>query len=286
MRSGIQSRFGMRRLWGVLPMLVLALLLLFWAQSARADVWVYMDEKGDAHFSTRQLDERYELFSHSGQGFDTGAPPADGRTAREVAVPTSQRRLQIFFDVSPSYKSVRHHLREASKRHDIDLELLQALIATESGFDARAVSPRGATGLMQIMPATAQRYGVRADRRSTVQAKLFDPDVNIATGARYLAYLIKLFPGQLELALAAYNAGEGAVQRAGNRIPNYKETQDYVATVMRLYTLLKPPVLVTELRSTPQRLRMELPGGAARRGNMLAPLPSTVATNDTTERDY
>lgn len=267
-------------------MLVLALLLLFWEQAAHADVWVYMDDKGVAHFSTQQVDARYELFSRSGQGFDTGVSPVDGRTAGEGAVLASQRRLQTFFDVSPSYKSVRHHLREASKRHDIDLELLQALIATESGFDARAVSPRGATGLMQIMPATAERYGVRADRRGTVQTKLFDPDVNIATGARYLAYLIKLFPGQLELALAAYNAGEGTVQRAGNKIPNYKETQDYVATVMRLYTLLKPPVLVAELRSTPHRLRMELPGGAARRGNMLAPLPSTVATNDTTERDY
>jgi soluble lytic murein transglycosylase-like protein len=136
---------------------------------------------------------------------------------------------------------VQHHLREASNAQGIDYELLQALIATESGFDADAVSPKGAVGLMQIMPATALRYGVTADKKTPVEKKLTDPKTNIKTGTRYLRYLLDLYPGRLELALAAYNAGEGAVQRAGNRIPDYRETQDYVKTVMQLYAMLRPP---------------------------------------------
>jgi soluble lytic murein transglycosylase-like protein len=96
--------------------------------------------------------------------------------------------------VSPSYKQVKHHLREASNRHGIDYELLQALIATESGFDARAVSPKGAVGLMQIIPATAERYGVSGDARTPVQQKLTDPRTNIRAGSRYLRDLINMFP--------------------------------------------------------------------------------------------
>lgn len=255
-------------------MFVLIFLLSFLQQAARADVWGHIDEKGVAHFSTERLDPRDEVFFRSGESFDTST---SSPTPREVAVPTAPRKLIAYFDVSPSYKRVKHHLREASRSNGIDYELLQALIATESGFDAQAVSPKGAVGLMQIMPATAQRYGVAADKKASVQNKLADPRINIATGARYLRDLINMFPGQMELALAAYNAGEGAVQRAGNRIPNYKETQNYVKTVMQLYTLLKPPALVAERRNLPARLRMELPGGAARRGNMLEPLQAAAA---------
>jgi soluble lytic murein transglycosylase-like protein len=90
------------------------------------------------------------------------------------------------------------------------------------------------------MPATAQRYGVASDRGGSVSTKLADPRTNINTGARYLRDLINLFPGRLELAVAAYNAGEGAVQKAGNRIPAYKETQNYVRSVMSLYQRLSP----------------------------------------------
>jgi soluble lytic murein transglycosylase-like protein len=140
-------------------------------------------------------------------------------------VPTAQPKLVAFFEVAPGFRNVKHLLREASAHHDVDYELLKALIATESGFDAGAVSPKGAIGLMQVMPATAARYGVNADRRASIEQKLADPAINIRAGASYLSYLIRLFPGQLELALAAYNAGEGAVQRAGNRVPNYQPAQ-------------------------------------------------------------
>jgi hypothetical protein len=234
--------------------------------TARAEVWGYVDEKGVAHFAAEKVDERYELFFRGNESFDTGRGvrvPADSTsTARAVAVPTAPPKLIAFFEVSPSYKQVKHHLREAARQHGIDYELLQALIATESGFDAAAVSPKGAVGLMQIMPATAERYGVTGDQRIPVEKKLADPKINIRTGARYLSDLMRMFPGQLELVLAAYNAGEGAVQRAGNKIPNYRETQNYVKTVMQLYGVLKPPSMAPAGRPI-SRVRMELPGAPA-----------------------
>ncbi len=261
----------------------LAALLLFAGlqQAAQAEVWGYVDAKGVAHFAAEKVDERYELFFRGGESFDTAGGLRTPGTPRAVAVPTAPPKLIAFFEVSPSYKQVKHHLREASNTHNIDYELLQALIATESGFDTSAVSPKGAVGLMQVMPATAERYGVSADRKMTVEKKLADPKINIRTGARYLDYLIRLFPGRLELALAAYNAGEGAVQRAGNRIPNYRETQNYVKTVMQLYGMLKPPSMMAAGGRSPTRVRMELGGppmgGAVGRGNLPAVSP-VVAT--------
>jgi soluble lytic murein transglycosylase-like protein len=248
------------------------------AGAAHADVWGYVDAKGVAHFATEKLDERYELFFRGGESFDT----AESKLPRAVAVPSAGPKLIAFFEVSPSYKVVKHHLREAAAQHGIDYELLQALIATESGFDVDAVSPKGAIGLMQIMPATAQRYGVTGDKKVPLEKKLVDPRTNIRTGSRYLRDLIRMFPGRLELALAAYNAGEGAVARAGNKVPNYRETQNYVKTVMQLYTMLKPPSMLPGGRSA-GRVRMQLPGaapdapagGATGRGNMPPPAAPT-----------
>jgi hypothetical protein len=241
---------------------------------AQAEVWGFVDEKGVAHFAPEKMDERYELFFRGGTSFDTAESVG---TPRAVAVPTAASKLIAFFEVSPSYKQVKHHMREASKTHEVDYELLQAVIATESGFDPQAVSPKGAIGLMQVMPATAERYGVTGDRKLPLARKLADPRTNIRTGTRYLRDLINMFPGQLDLAIAAYNAGEGAVLRAGNKVPNYRETQNYVKTVMQLYAMLKPPAM------TARRIRMELSalppgvsvfsqpapiGGAANRGNL------------------
>ncbi len=256
--------------------LLCAALLCGLALPALADVWGYIDTRGVAHFATEKVDERYELFYKGQDSFDTregvGAfnpPPVPAQTVDAVPPPA---RLLSFFEVSPSYKVFKPHLREAARQHQIDLELLQALIAAESGFDATAVSPKGAVGLMQIMPATAERYGLTGDAKTPVEHKLTDPKTNIRIGTRYLRFLLDLFPGQLDLALASYNAGEGAVMKAGNRIPNYKETQAYVQTVMRLYQGLKPPPPppVVEHRRQPLRVRMELPGGAAGRGNLPA----------------
>ncbi|MEY2953255.1 MAG: hypothetical protein RLZZ401_1342, partial [Pseudomonadota bacterium] len=268
-------------------------LLLFLHNSAWADVWGYLDERGVPHFAAEKLDERYELFFR-GNGMPVEDSPEALAMPRAVAVPTAPPKLVAFFEVSPSYKQVKHHMRAASNAYNIDFELLQAVIAAESGYDPAAVSPKGAVGLMQLMPATAQRFGVSGDARISIEKKLVDPQTNIHAGTQYLRYLLTLFAGRLELALAAYNAGEGAVQRAGNQIPKYKETQDYVKTVTNLYTWLKPPSLITDPRRATNmanqaaqggRVRMELSGppkisgGAAGRGNMVAPLyPGALPT--------
>lgn len=118
-------------------------------------------------------------------------------------------------------------IADAASRHRVDEKLLHAVIQTESAYNSNAVSPAGAVGLMQLMPATARRFGVM-DRN--------DPDQNVDGGARYLKYLIGLFgPYNLDLAVAAYNAGENAVMKYNNSIPPYPETRNYVKQVLALY---------------------------------------------------
>ena len=258
--------------------LVLCSLLLISQQIARADVWGYIDERGVAHFSDHKADDRYELFYKGGESFDTTKTPKgtpDDPSPRPMSVPSVHAKLLTFFDVSPNYKAIKHHIRDASNTYKVDYELLQALIAAESGFDVGAVSPKGAIGLMQLMPGTARRYGVEGDKKLSLEQKLNDPKINVRAGTRYLRDLIAMFPGRLDLALASYNAGEGAVIKAGNKIPNYKETQNYVKIVMQLYQGLKPPKAVTaEKPKMVTRVRMEMLGGASGRRNMLAPFPS------------
>lgn len=212
-------------------LLVLLAMFLLGQGAARADVWAYVNDKGVAHFATEQIDERYELYF-------SDAAPEDSTRAR--GVPMAPTRLHAFFEISPDYKAVRHLLREAASEHGIDYALLQALIATESGFDADAVSPKGAVGLMQLMPATARAYGLADQKRRPVARQLTDARTNIRIGSRHLARLLRKFPEQPELALAAYNAGLRRVREAGNAVPAYAETQNYVRTVLALYAVLKP----------------------------------------------
>jgi soluble lytic murein transglycosylase-like protein len=117
-------------------------------------------------------------------------------------------------------------ISEAANRHQVDVKLLHAVIQAESAYDATAISSAGAVGLMQLMPDTAKRYGV-LDRNNPVQ--------NIDGGTHYLKDLLALFDSNLNLAVAAYNAGENAVIRYNNSIPPYPETQNYVKTVLALY---------------------------------------------------
>jgi soluble lytic murein transglycosylase-like protein len=262
-----------------------ALAGLLWAGAAQAQIWAYIDERGVAHFSNARLDERYELFVQGGSVLEINSSPPDAPQAPQqprpetAAASPAQSRLMHYLTQSPRYRAVQHLLKEAAQTHRLEPELLQALIAAESGFDTQAVSPKGAVGLMQLMAPTAARYGVKSDRRSSIAQKLTDPAVNLRAGTRYLRDLMTMFPGRLDLALAAYNAGEGAVQRAGNKIPNYPETQNYVKTVMQLYAFLKPQVLsqaevppvagAAGVAVVPGRVRMEMVGGASGRGNML-----------------
>jgi hypothetical protein len=116
-------------------------------------------------------------------------------------------------------------VEQTAARFHVDPELVRAVIRVESGFNPKAVSDKGAMGLMQLIPATAQRFGV---------ADAFDPKQNIEGGVNYLKYLLDMFGGDLSLSLAAYNAGEHAVQRSGG-IPAIPQTQDYVRKVTSIY---------------------------------------------------
>jgi soluble lytic murein transglycosylase-like protein len=128
----------------------------------------------------------------------------------------------------PSDPVIRSLIEQAAHRHRLDVALLRALIRQESGFNPLAVSSTGARGLMQLMPDTARRYGVK---------RLHDPGQNIAGGSAYLRDLLNRF-GRLDFALAAYNAGEGAVQKHSG-IPPFRETVDYVQTIMAEYSARK-----------------------------------------------
>ena len=117
-------------------------------------------------------------------------------------------------------------IEQAAYRHNVDAKLVHAVIQTESAYNSTAQSPKGAVGLMQLMPETARRFGV-TDRN--------DPDQNVDGGTRYLKHLINMFNPNIDLAVAAYNAGENAVIRYNNSIPPYPETQNYVKQVLALY---------------------------------------------------
>ena len=122
-------------------------------------------------------------------------------------------------------RDVESLLREAAARHGLDPRLVRAVVAVESAFKPDAISPKGAQGLMQLMPKTAASLGV---------TDAFDPEQNLEGGSRHLAALVSDYKGDLDRALAAYNAGQGAVARHGG-IPPFRETQDYVAKVLKRY---------------------------------------------------
>jgi soluble lytic murein transglycosylase-like protein len=140
--------------------------------------------------------------------------PASTAAAGAPAAPPSAR---------PATFDVGSIVLQVAREVDVSPHLLHAVIAVESAYDAGAVSPKGAQGLMQLMPATAQRFGVRDP---------FDPHENVRGGARYLKALLAQFNGDLQLTLAAYNAGESAVIRYGNRVPPFAETLKYVPKVI------------------------------------------------------
>lgn len=225
-------------------LLSLAVLASTLAVPARAEIWAYRDKSGATHYSDRPLNARYELlYRGSGMGGPIARPGSGIRPA--YASVSAVTRMEL----STRFKAVRHLIREAASEHGLEFELLQAVIATESGFDPSAVSPKGAVGLMQLIPDTAERFGVRATGRQSVSERLTDPRTNIQAGSRYLAWLINYFNGDVRLAVAAYNAGEGAVLKAGRRIPNYPETISYVQKVTELHGSLKPPRTVSQARS-------------------------------------
>ena len=190
---------------------VLALLLAANAEAASADIYGYTDSSGVTHFTNVPMDSRYRLVQ--------AAPPEPSADRARASVPRE-------VDWTARAGTYSHMIDQAAKKSALQPALLRAVIAIESAFNPRAVSSAGAQGLMQLHPDTARRYGV---------GDAFDPEQNLSGGARYLSDLMRRYHNNLELVLAAYNAGEQAVDHYGRQIPPYRETQAYVPAVLRLY---------------------------------------------------
>lgn len=169
---------------------------------AHADVYYFTDAQGVTHFNSQHTDPRDQLLAASSTSSTYTLPVARGAYAYEQAVDS------------------------ASRENGVDPALVKAVITAESHFNPRAVSNKGAIGLMQVMPATGRRFGI---------SNLRDPIENIKAGTRYLAFLMHQFNNNTQLAVAAYNAGEGAVIKSGYRIPHFRETANYVPKVLRYY---------------------------------------------------
>lgn len=193
---------------------------------AHAELWGYVDGSGTAHLAPTQVDSRYHLVL------------GDAAQLRVPGKTDGAGGLLTWLEFAPEVKSLQPVLREAAAAHGVDIELLKAIIAVESGFNAKAVSPRGAVGLMQLTPIAAQHYGGFTDERpAALREKLLDPRTNILTGARMLSNLTRRF-GRIDVALAAWNAGESAVRKAGGEMPPIPETQAHVHLVLELYWAL------------------------------------------------
>ena len=177
------------------------LLIVSTANIAQADIYKYVDDEGVLHL--------------------TNVPSI--HKAKYVLVMREKRILfQAFIDVN-RYDQI---IRKAADKFKIDSALIKAIIKAESNFDHQAVSPVGAQGLMQLMPATASALQVE---------NAFHPENNIEGGVRYLRYLLDIYRGNLTLALAAYNAGERNVAKYNNNVPPFRETQNYIKRVLSYY---------------------------------------------------
>ena len=195
-----------------LPRLAFLIAALFAASGAAANpkIYTYMDAQGLRHYTDVPDNNRYRLLVLSPQDRTASGDRYD---------------MQLLAKAS-QYDSIIEH---AALSAAVESNLLRAVIVVESGFNSRAVSKRGAVGLMQLMPATASRFGV---------SNRYDARQNVHAGARYLKFLIDRFGHDIRLALAAYNAGEEAVARNGGQIPPFSETMAYVPRVLKIYKLL------------------------------------------------
>ena len=207
------------------------------AREANAELWGYVDEAGVPHFATERVDDRYQLFFKGRTSLDAKRDDPSSQEARDV------------FEQSPLYRRVIAHpnvrrfasmIERNAEASALDPALVKAVIAVESAFEPSAVSPKGAVGLMQVLPTTAARYGLSERRGVTVAQQLLDPGTNVRIGVRYLRDLLEIFDNDLSLALAAYNAGEESVRQSGNRIPPFRETQAYVALVRQFQARYEP----------------------------------------------
>jgi len=171
-------------------------------------IYKFVDSKGIIHLTDKPKNSRYKLILQGG-----------------IQVPSF---LVSIDSPSPKKRKFKYKtlIQEVATSIGLEPALLHAVIQIESAYNPKAVSSKGAVGLMQLMPGTAKRFGVK---------KRTDASANVYGGARYLRHLLTLFDNNIELTLAAYNAGENAVKRYNNQIPPYRETKNYVKKVMKLY---------------------------------------------------
>jgi soluble lytic murein transglycosylase-like protein len=197
---------------------LLAAMMALSVGDAAADIYRYVDSNGVVHFTDRPSHPGYKLFLRT--------PPA--QPVRATTVPASLPvvpRARVSSARAAAAREYNALVDEASRRWGVNPALIHAVITAESNYDPEALSRAGAMGLMQLMPGTARRFGV---------ADPWDPEQNVNGGTRYLRELLDRFRN-VKLALAAYNAGEGAVEQYGNQVPPYEETQTYVDRVMGLF---------------------------------------------------
>jgi soluble lytic murein transglycosylase-like protein len=170
---------------------------------------------------------RYKYVDESGVQVFTNIPPVRPIPGLEVTgAPVQEAPVDAAKPKSASYDPI---IEKYASNYQLDPHLIRSIIATESGFNPKAVSPKGARGLMQLMPETAARLGVKNS---------FDPEQNIQGGVKHFKFLMDNFKNNVELSLAAYNAGENLVQRIG-RVPAIRETRDYVQSVTKRYGKLE-----------------------------------------------
>jgi soluble lytic murein transglycosylase-like protein len=190
--------------------LLIATLLGAWRAAAAPKIYTYMDAQGLRHYTDVPDNNRYRLLVLSPQDRTAAGDRYDMRLLAKAS----------------QYDSIIEHAAHSAA---VEPNLLRAVIVVESGFNSHAVSKRGAVGLMQLMPATASRFGV---------SNPYDAAQNVHAGARYLKFLIDRYGHDVRIALAAYNAGEDAVARNGGQIPPFSETMAYVPRVLKIYKLL------------------------------------------------
>lgn len=214
------SLFNLAALRRVLACLVGMALHTVCAASEPAGIFISEDGSGSIRLSDRAQAPGARLLVED----ETRRPTPASNTPF-----TGSRGKRLGVDARQD-KRLAEIVRTAASAHRVAPELLHAVIAAESGYTVRAVSPRGARGLMQLMPATAQDYGV---------TDIFDPQQNVNAGARHLRRLLDQFGQDTRLALAAYNAGAGAVVKHRNKVPPYSETAAYVPRVLQHFAQLQ-----------------------------------------------
>lgn len=181
-----------------------------------------------ALFSGAVCADVYKRTASDGRVYYTDTP-RKGFKYKRIIRTTPKGYAGALLNLHKNKKKYTPIIAKAAAKYQVDEKLLHAMIQTESAYDKDAISSAGAVGLMQLMPATAKRYGV-SNRKDAQQ--------NIDGGTHYIKDLFKMFDSNLKLVVASYNAGEGAVKKYKNAIPPYPETRDYVKKVLKLYEKL------------------------------------------------